>query len=405
MAEGADESGVARAVELLLQVVGAAAALAAWTALVGGAQVALKFDHAGVPSPLRAASMLPRQELVAIGASALAAWIVIGIALAGAAYLRAERADAVVRFRQGSSEPHDEASVDPLRLAAVALPLVFVLLVAVLVGSVVTAAVAIMLLVPALAGSAFLRRRTAGMAAAGIFVATLAVGGAAQTLGELAKDEAQLDGVVVDRRVARSTVRGYFVARDNGDIHVAVLPKESRAKDLALVTVPRDEVESIVIGPPVRISEGKPLDEKTVTDVPSGTTVSQGGTTVNVNTPKPPSASVPEQPPGIVLSHEEERVGRDGLFIIALGPQHEAVDVTVKVWGYRPAKPHLLIKPKDRHIPAGGHLNVHVRAPDWLIERLRKRGRATVRFAIAARSAEGSSSVRARLVLRPGKPS
>jgi hypothetical protein len=402
MEEAADQSGGVRAIELLLQVVGTAAALAAWTALVGGAHEVVKFDHAGVPSPLRAASMLPRQELIAIGASVLAGWIVVGVALAATAYMRAERSLRVTRREENGPDAGDEAIVDPLRLALVSLVPVFALALAVLLSSGVLAFLAVVLFVPLLAIAGFLYRRTPGAAAAAAFVIAVGVGGALQTGVEWAKSKAELDSVVVDRREARTTVRGYFVASDGGDVHVAVLPKESGADDLALVTVPKDEIESVVIGPPVKISEGKAVDTKSVADVPGGGAVSsvrQGDTNVTVNNNPAPSVSVPERPPRIVLTHQRLLV-HHGVFIIKLGPQPEAVDMTVKIYAYRRGNPHLLVKPTDRHVPAGGRLIMHVHPRGWLAQTLRTRGHANVRLAIGARSTEGSSSVRARLRLK-----
>ena len=77
----------------VLQVVAAGAALVGWIAVIGAARVRIRFDQAGLPSPLDAVSVVPRDTLVAEGLDLLAVPLCLASVVAMIAYLLLRRSE------------------------------------------------------------------------------------------------------------------------------------------------------------------------------------------------------------------------------------------------------------------------------------------------------------------------
>jgi hypothetical protein len=455
----------------VLEVAGAAAALVGWVALVGGAREYARFKVAGVPGPLGVAASLPRDQLIGGGVDALAMPLLAAVTLAALAYLAAEhvlpsagpetqvrRVETAIRDARlaGMNDVADQMqrelarwslrAVHPLlhdaqeewerefrgrreaRISRISILLAagasLAVVAAALLSSAAVTFVAVGLFVLAAAGAIALRNRTArGVAIAG-FVLTLGFGGIFEATSYATRSNGRLDRVVVDRRGGRAPVAGFFIARSGGNVDVAVLPQRDSAavgdSALSLITVPADEIESVVIGAPVRVAHGKVLLPKgapppqpvTQPAPPRGPTISHPPTqisrkqTTNTTTTPPSTPPVPPTPaershtPRVVLSARDVVADRRGVFVFRLGPQHEAVHLTVRVYAYRRGPHHLLTPVVARQVPAGGRVAIPLRLPRSFRHLLARRGRVATRVAVTVAGPDGVSSTRARLDVR-----
>jgi hypothetical protein len=108
------------AIPLVVQVVGAAAALAAWVVLVGGIRVYLRLEAANVPAPTRTVTLLPRDVLLAEGIRALGFTLLLAVAAGAVAYLAAGWLARRERPASWPAEPLLRAAVPALFAAAAA---------------------------------------------------------------------------------------------------------------------------------------------------------------------------------------------------------------------------------------------------------------------------------------------
>jgi hypothetical protein len=116
MAENGRDTGAgAERWKLALEIVGAAAAIGAWVAVVGGAVLYARLENAHIP-PLPTVSDLPRGLLIAEGAHALLIPLLIGGALAVLTYL--SRAKVIPSSSSGPIEAGLEEPADERRAAA-----------------------------------------------------------------------------------------------------------------------------------------------------------------------------------------------------------------------------------------------------------------------------------------------
>jgi len=420
-----DRGGILAAVTRVLEVVGAVAGMTGWVALMGGAHEYARFDSAGVPNPVRVASELSRAQLLGQGLQALALPLAIGIALAAIAYLWMPRRQELVERDLGRRDDHAEYRRELRafrRRQATFLSMLLSLLAAVTAG---VAALAdapeftLVFLATFLAFVAVAIVAHAGTPASGAiaaFITAVGVGGIIVTAIQVVDPETRLDRVVVDRTDQRPTVSGFFLGRGGGDVHVAVLPDEENARagdaPLSVLTIPKDQVESIVIGAPVELAGGKVKGGR-VGDPPLITQVSSPRSTTIVIAPtdgKPPEvppdspdSPAPEtRPAQIVPARLRVQADRDGSFEVPISSASEPVSLVVKAYVYERGPPD---RRRDRvgrwslHVVPGTSVDLPFRLRRPLVRRLVERGHMTARVWMRARGESGTSVVRSRLII------
>ena len=413
--EAGEQHDGLRITEVALQAIGAIAGLVAWVALVGGALESARLTHAGVASPVRVASSLPRAQLIGEGVAALAAPLVLATALGVIAYLLAEHLGIPSRaelLRHREQMPYDAHRRERAQrrwavlLAGVALGFAF--LAWVLPGNVLRL-VMIVFFLGAMSLAIAFRLPTKATAGFATFAAALGISGVIVAVAEYSKDTTRLDRVTVDRREGRSPVAGFYLSGSGGDVQVAV--KSDRGTGMSALTIPKDEIETVVIGGAVTIKHGTfpDGDRPPVTRLtpPRDPTIIVGPTTTDTNItiynppPQGPGDSGEERAPRIVLSHADVEADAGGLFKLQIGREPETVHMVVKVYAYpREAMRHQPIAEVRRTVLAGGTLDLRGRLRGDALRRLHERGRVATRLAISAAGDTGVSSVRARLIVR-----
>lgn len=412
MEDKKDGDGILAAVIRVLEVVGAVAGVAGWVALVGGAHEYARFDAAGVPNPVRVASELPRTQLLGHGLQALAIPLVLGIALAAIAYLGT---------RQRYPDTYRDARYEGRGPAVFSMLLSLGAALLATIGALADSQELTLVALSAFVGFAALaivaHARTPTRGAISAFVLAVGVGGITVTAIQVLDSETRLDRVVVDRTDQRPTVSGFFLGRGGGDVHVAVLPDEenARAGDAALsvLTIPKDQVESIVIGEPVEVAGGKVEGER-ADDPPLITQVSSPRSTTIVIAPTdekgpevPPISVDPPKAPGIrppqvVPARLRVHADRDGSFEVPISSAPEPVNLVVKAYVYDGGPPDRQRDPVGRwslHLIPGTSVDLPFRLRRPLVRRLFERGRLTARLWIRARGESGMSVVRSRLII------
>jgi hypothetical protein len=104
-AEGAGRGPVWDLILNVLQIIGAGAAFVGWITIVGGARVWARFDAAGVPSPVRSVTAVPRESLFAEGLHGLAGPIFLAAVASVAVYAvlarrNTKRTDAAAKLEE-----------------------------------------------------------------------------------------------------------------------------------------------------------------------------------------------------------------------------------------------------------------------------------------------------------------
>jgi hypothetical protein len=427
MAQNSAGDQTGETIRLILEVVGGAAALVGWFVFIGGAHEAARFDAAGLPSPVRVASTLPREQLLAVGARTLAPSVAIGVALALLVFFFsrvrfAGRDEWVRKAFWARRRPRLQQLALSACLALIVIAAVLALISAAI-GSAVVALIAVGAFVLALAAGLVSVAKSSAVVATSAFLAALGVGGVIQTLGDVDSASAQLDRVVVDRRAARSTVAGYLIARGGDSIDVAVLPetngRRTSVHELSVLSIPKDEIETVVVGRPVRISDGTvvvakrsgpPPEPVTHAPTPTGPDIGPPPTSTGIPATSQVTVVLPPAPDGVgqargpqvVLTQEREAVDRRGVFRVSLGPLPQTARLVVKVYAYRSGRragAHHRLKAISQRVNAGGRLTIHVKLPPSFRSQLSSRRQLRARVAIRAIGSEGQSSVRTRLLI------
>jgi hypothetical protein len=219
---------------------------------------------------------------------------------------------------------------------------------------------------------------------------------------------------VVDRTGARPTVSGFFLGRGGGDVHMAVIPDENSRMagddELSVLTIPKDQVESVVIGAPVEVGAGTVRGERrddppVVTQLPPP----RGPTIVVAPTDpdRPPGDPPPppeEEAPRVVPSRLQVEADREGGFTVPLSAPTEPASVLVKLFVYDRAKRREAVGRWRVRLVRGSGVDIPMRLDREWVTRLERRGRLVARASLIATGEGGESVVHSRLVIRPARP-
>jgi hypothetical protein len=274
----------------VLAVIGAGGALVGWVALVGAMCEYARFKAAGIPSPARTVSLLPRETLLASGLSVLLPTLAIALGLGLLAYV----AMRMFVHPFGYKRTHPRVARREARMASI------VVGVAIVVGWVAFGVAdgwgwvepVLALALAALAYVSFrfgLLRGSPIAAATTVFAVTVVNGGAAAFIQPLVTSEGKFDTVLVTRR-GLEPVTGFYLTRSGGHVYVLVFPAAKNhaehGKRFSILAVPESEVELVEIGPSYKLLHGRPVEHKAkVTKLPDpvGPTIyvegSKGGAT------------------------------------------------------------------------------------------------------------------------------
>lgn len=404
----------------ILEAVGAVAGVVGWVALVGGAHEYARFEAAGVPNPVRVASDLPREQLIGQGLQALAIPLLLGGALSAFFYLRqawvSEQLETIPEEEMPELRRRGRKRAMPGLLAA--LGFVGLAVAAGLLDWITVTLIAVAGFVGAIAFAIVAYMPTAGRAAAAAFVASLGVGGVAVTAFQVIESDTRLDRVVVDRTESRPTVSGFFLGRGGGDVQMAVVPdRENIARGdngLSVLTIPGDQVESVVIGEPVDVGGGKVTGERASTppvitqlSAPRAPTIvvaphGDHDTQPPKDPPPPPATPAVTRLTPVVPAELRVRAARDGTFEVPLSAPTEPVEVVVKARAPLSKTEFGDLGRWSIRLAPGSRVRVPFRLRKRSARRLAERSRLLIRVAVRTEGEAGATYVVSRMVVRGG---
>jgi len=412
--------------QLVLQAVGAGAALFGWIAVVGASLTYIRFERLGIPSPLNTAAALPREVLFATGMRAMLAPVAIGLLVAATAWVigrASELSWARLESRKGRHAPfldEDSKRFQQLRLdrdvrrdkralrtvewpatpnmrrgkaasararvnlwtSVLAVPLVLAGLVSWLIYPllplllVIIPAVVVLFAVVVFSISSYRVTAVAG------FALVVLLGGCMQlALARILDFRLERAGVA---RKGGGGAEGFYLARAGGDVYLAKQIRDT----YTIVMVPEDDVSELQIGPSVAL---KPADKKTREPKgPAEIKVNVDGTTVTVQAPPtlPPASTAPG--PRVDLpSLDTIRVSKGNPFLVSIGRFREDVTGLVSMTT-RSRNVRLATKPFQA--AANGTAAVRIRLSATGQGMLQRRGRLPVRVFVSARGESGAAA-------------
>jgi hypothetical protein len=275
-----------------------------------------------MPSPIETASLFPREALIGEGLSALSPLLIVGAVFAGLVYvtLRVIAAPnptissgtSIVRATADGDEPNgddpgihrdtnddpttrnetdstldtddktDQASAERRLFPATIVTLFTAAGCALLAGFV--SPFALLALILALVVWIAVSQgwiTTPLAAAAAAFLTIACAGGIAKFWSQWDEHDPKFDSVIVTRNEGREPITGFYITRSGGNVYVAVYPQATSRHlgRFAIVSVPDDQVTTIVIGPEYGLSRGsvhKPTPKLPITHTltPKGKAIS-----------------------------------------------------------------------------------------------------------------------------------